>query len=254
MGSIVDEKQKERIKELLKLPENAICADCGSPDVQWASINLGVFICIVCAGVHRHLGVHISRVKSANLDSWKESEVDMMESTNNEKANREIWEAALPPGFIKPTYGDSIGLKEQWIIAKYSNKSFSPPNTKDAKRINFEVKEGWIVKKGEVVKSWKKRWLRLIDGEYLYYYKGPTEKSHCGFISLRESGQIDSVSEVDSKPYCFIISTPKRRYLISCNTGEDMFRWIEVLRQAVINMPPGTASNGGSGKIPKMSY
>ncbi|GAM20732.1 hypothetical protein SAMD00019534_039070 [Acytostelium subglobosum LB1] len=226
-----DDRQKERLKELLMKPENAVCADCGSPDVQWASINLGVFICIVCAGVHRHLGVHISRVKSTNLDSWKETEVEMMEQSNNAKSNREIYENTLPKDFIKPTFGDSIGLKEQWIIAKYLNKSFTPPDTKDAKRINFDVKEGWITKKGEVVKSWKKRWLRLVDGEYLYYYKGTTDKVECGTISLRESGQIDSVSEVDSKPYCFIISTPKRRYLISCNTGEEMFRWIQILRQ-----------------------
>lgn len=37
---------------------------------RWASWNLGVFLCIRCAGIHRNLGVHISKVKSVNLDSW----------------------------------------------------------------------------------------------------------------------------------------------------------------------------------------
>lgn len=42
---------------------------------RWASWNIGVFLCIRCAGIHRNLGVHISRVKSVNLDSWTPEQV-----------------------------------------------------------------------------------------------------------------------------------------------------------------------------------
>ena len=47
---------------------NRLCADCGSPDPDWASLNLGILICIECSGVHRQLGVHISKVRSCTLD------------------------------------------------------------------------------------------------------------------------------------------------------------------------------------------
>lgn len=43
-------KIKEQLLELAKLPANSACADCGEKDPQWASANLGIFICIVCAG------------------------------------------------------------------------------------------------------------------------------------------------------------------------------------------------------------
>lgn len=46
---------------------NDACADCGARGPEWASLNLGVLFCAACSGVHRHLGVHISKVP------WKPS-------------------------------------------------------------------------------------------------------------------------------------------------------------------------------------
>lgn len=34
---------------------NAQCCDCREPAPEWASINLGVTLCIQCSGIHRSL-------------------------------------------------------------------------------------------------------------------------------------------------------------------------------------------------------
>ena len=55
-------KLKRTAKQILLIPGNEICCDCSSPNPKWASINLGITLCIECSGVHRSLGVHISKV------------------------------------------------------------------------------------------------------------------------------------------------------------------------------------------------
>lgn len=49
---------------------NTNCVDCDAPAPEWASLNLGVLMCIECSGIHRNLGSHISKVRSLGLDDW----------------------------------------------------------------------------------------------------------------------------------------------------------------------------------------
>ena len=39
-----------------QVPGNCVCVDCGAPDPDWASLNLGALMCIECSGIHRQLG------------------------------------------------------------------------------------------------------------------------------------------------------------------------------------------------------
>ncbi|XP_050828149.1 stromal membrane-associated protein 1 isoform X6 [Serinus canaria] len=84
-----NEQHQAILAKLLREEDNKYCADCEAKGPRWASWNTGVFICIRCAGIHRNLGVHISRVKSVNLDQWTPEQIQKEKEKKKEEKKRE---------------------------------------------------------------------------------------------------------------------------------------------------------------------
>ncbi|XP_012091515.1 ADP-ribosylation factor GTPase-activating protein AGD5 isoform X2 [Jatropha curcas] len=122
VSKVLNAKHRKVLEGLLKLPENRECADCKSKGPRWASVNLGIFICMQCSGVHRSLGVHISKVRSATLDTWLPEQIALIQSMGNNKSNS-YWEAELPPNY------DRVRI-ENFIRAKYEEKRWVPRDGK----------------------------------------------------------------------------------------------------------------------------
>ncbi|ESN98737.1 hypothetical protein HELRODRAFT_66893 [Helobdella robusta] len=112
------------LKELLKEEHNKYCADCQTKSPQWASWNIGVFICIKCAGIHRNLGVHISKVKSITLDIWNNDHIFMLQKMGNKKAN-EVYEATLPKNFCRNRLDFMITVLYFVVSKKVARKMYN---------------------------------------------------------------------------------------------------------------------------------
>jgi len=123
------DKNKEALMKILARPENRLCADCSRPDPQWASTNLGSFVCITCSGIHRGLGVHITKIRSVSMDTWTAEQVAGMASKGNWKVN-EYYLATLPENVKPPTPDTPIDELKQFLHDKYVALKYVPEEDK----------------------------------------------------------------------------------------------------------------------------
>ncbi|PNI31132.1 CYTH1 isoform 11 [Pan troglodytes] len=117
-------------------------------------------------------------------------------------------------------------------------------------------REGWLLKLGGRVKTWKRRWFILTDN-CLYYFEYTTDKEPRGIIPLENL----SIREVEDskKPNCFELYIPDNKdqvikackteadgrvvegnhtvYRISAPTPEEKEEWIKCIKAAISRDP-----------------
>ncbi|XP_060920936.1 arf-GAP with SH3 domain, ANK repeat and PH domain-containing protein 1 isoform X3 [Labrus mixtus] len=120
----LEDLTKAIIEDVLRMPGNEVCCDCGAADPKWLSTNLGILTCIECSGIHREMGVHISRIQSMELDKLGTSELLLAKNVGNSSFN-EIMEGNLTTPSPKPTPSSDMTVRKEFINAKYVDHKFA---------------------------------------------------------------------------------------------------------------------------------
>ncbi|XP_038552063.1 arf-GAP with SH3 domain, ANK repeat and PH domain-containing protein 2 isoform X1 [Micropterus salmoides] len=121
--SSVEDLTRAITDDIRRMPGNNNCCDCGAPDPGWLSTNLGILTCIECSGIHREMGVHVSRIQSLSLDSLGTSDLLLARNVGNAGFN-EILEANLMSPSLKPSQHSHMAERKDFILSKYQDVNF----------------------------------------------------------------------------------------------------------------------------------
>lgn len=225
------EKNEQRLfkelQEIRDLPENRTCADCGARGtVLWASVNLGVFLCMtwyvpahisrfllwrqkvilshstnsptfsllfLSGAHHRSLGTHISKPKGATGSYWwGEDELAHMRSHGNAWA-KEVYGDSAPPNGV--TVDDAVKWR-QYLTDKYVHKKYAPSPGRVATLVPTKTPPPTPIKfSPRTTKNTKFTHLPMPNIDLIHF--GSPESSSAG----TKDGKVPLVSPTQSKDF-----------------------------------------------------
>lgn len=110
-------------------------------------------------------------------------------------------------------------------------------------------RSGWLTKRGQVVKNWKRRWF-VVDPEALTltYYTDETRALQKGSLSLAGATFLDAASceSAVAKQHCFgVVAGPRTLYVIAADAA-DCAEWLRILAVVARHRPPPPPQEPGA--------
>jgi len=123
------------------------------------------------------------------------------------------------------------------------------------------IHEGWLLKKGDLVKNWQKRYFLLVAPRTIFYFENSDKaarfkKTPCsdnegcsrlakGSVALTDNCVLSKRGTLDGKAHCFSVkahSNSEREFVMSCESDADCEKWMETLRMGEEYLKPKPSS------------
>ncbi|CAG9461373.1 unnamed protein product [Pedinophyceae sp. YPF-701] len=95
---------------------------------------------------------------------------------------------------------------------------------------------GWLMKQGEYIKTWRRRWFVLKDGKIFWFkFDRVTRDSEPrGVIDVGKCLSVKGAEETINKPHSFEIAMPGGSQFFIADEEKDKEDWINAVGRAIV--------------------
>ncbi len=140
--------------------------------------------------------------------------LNLLSSNINTDVNSSSLNKSLDQSFTEDYSNDNSSIVEE--------EEYNEQNSSHPVRV-----EGWMAKQGHIIRNWKNRWFTL-EGRVMTYFAKEGANAAKGTIHMGPGTDV-IVEEKYSKPYCFTLITPSKKFILQVSLRNRIYhcKWVE---------------------------
>mmetsp|Transcript_19682 Transcript_19682/g.35142 ORF Transcript_19682/g.35142 Transcript_19682/m.35142 type:complete len:133 (-) Transcript_19682:292-690(-) len=110
------------------------------------------------------------------------------------------------------------------------------PDAGDVEYWHGPERAGWLMKQGEYIKTWRRRWFVLKQGK-IFWFKSDVvtpDSVPRGVIEVRSCLSIKGAEDAINKPHAFEVSTTEANLFFIADSDKEKEDWINAVGRSIV--------------------